>query len=291
MCPSTNTQLTFSAPTLTIGLAGTSSGILSLTGSTSGNATITGPATAGSTTGPFVFSNSISAPGGSNANPALGWGSNFGWYSNISSYVGLAEGNGVNTLVISTATLGLKSTMSLGFSSGDAVTAYPPDTGISLVSTGLLAVGNGTQGDFSGTIKATIDNAVTGFQVNGAATSANYLRGPAQLRQHSRYSGEILPTAITATSVTLTDTAANTDLSTANTTPTVTGASTTVALSTGTAPTNPSGNNWIYTLAATETGAGSNGWAGAAVTISGFTGVRRETMAQALPSRPQARPR
>jgi len=74
----------------------------------------------------------------------------------------------------------------------------------------------------------------------------------------------------TGTSETLTDTAANTDLSTANTTPTVTGASTTVALAT-TTPTNV-GNAWTYTLAATETGAGTNGWVGAVVTMSGWTG-------------------
>lgn len=58
----------------------------------------------------------------------------------------------------------------------------------------------------------------------------------------------------------------------ANTTPTVTGAATTVALSTVTAPVNSSGNVWVYTLAATESGAGSNAWAGASVTISGYTG-------------------
>jgi hypothetical protein len=74
----------------------------------------------------------------------------------------------------------------------------------------------------------------------------------------------------TGTSEALTDTAANTDLSTANTTPTVTGASTTVALAT-TTPTNV-GNAWTYTLAATETGAGTNGWVGAVVTMSGWTG-------------------
>ena len=58
----------------------------------------------------------------------------------------------------------------------------------------------------------------------------------------------------------------------ANTVPTVTGASTTVALSTSAAPTNPSGTKWVYTLAASESGAGSNGWAGATVTLAGYTG-------------------
>ena len=57
-----------------------------------------------------------------------------------------------------------------------------------------------------------------------------------------------------------------------NNTPTVTGASTTLALSTSTAPTHSGGISWTYTLAATESGAGSNNWVNALVTISGYTG-------------------
>ena len=56
-----------------------------------------------------------------------------------------------------------------------------------------------------------------------------------------------------------------------NNTPTVTGASTTVALSTSTAPTHV-GSVFTYTLAASESGAGSNAWVGASVTTSGWTG-------------------
>jgi len=55
-----------------------------------------------------------------------------------------------------------------------------------------------------------------------------------------------------------------------NNTPTVTGASTTVALSTSTAPTHV-GSVYTYTLAASESGAGSNAWVGASVTTSGWT--------------------
>jgi hypothetical protein len=58
----TNTQLTFSAPTLTVGLAGTSSGILALTGSTSGSATLTAPAVAGTNSNAVVSSNQLNAP-------------------------------------------------------------------------------------------------------------------------------------------------------------------------------------------------------------------------------------
>ncbi len=51
------------------------------------------------------------------------------------------------------------------------------DTGISRISAGVLGIGNGSAGDFSGTLKATIVNAGTGFQVNSAAASGHYLRG------------------------------------------------------------------------------------------------------------------
>lgn len=58
----TNTQLTFSAPTLTVGLAGTSTGILALTGVTSGSATLTAPAVAGTTTNAVTSSNVLTGP-------------------------------------------------------------------------------------------------------------------------------------------------------------------------------------------------------------------------------------
>lgn len=51
------------------------------------------------------------------------------------------------------------------------------DAGISRLGAASLAIGNGTQGDFSGTLKTTIVNAVTGFQINNAAASGNVLLG------------------------------------------------------------------------------------------------------------------
>jgi len=59
----------------------------------------------------------------------------------------------------------------------DGPTVGVPDTGISRKAAGILAIGNGSAGDFSGTLEATIVNAITGVQINGAATSAQYLRG------------------------------------------------------------------------------------------------------------------
>ena len=46
-----------------------------------------------------------------------------------------------------------------------------------LGATSTLAIGNGADGDFSGTLKTAIVNAVTGFQINGAATLGHVLRG------------------------------------------------------------------------------------------------------------------
>jgi tetratricopeptide (TPR) repeat protein len=46
-----------------------------------------------------------------------------------------------------------------------------------------------------------------------------------------------------------------------------------VALSTVTAPSNPGGKKWVYTLAAGDIRAGSNAWANASVSLSGYTGA------------------
>src|SRR5215472_97890 len=46
------------------------------------------------------------------------------------------------------------------------------DTGFSRLSAGVVAVGNGNQGDASGTLKAATVNATSGFQVNGTALAA-----------------------------------------------------------------------------------------------------------------------
>jgi hypothetical protein len=51
------------------------------------------------------------------------------------------------------------------------------DVGLSRLSSGVLALGNGSAGSFAGTLKTTTVNAVTGFQQNGNATSGHVLRG------------------------------------------------------------------------------------------------------------------
>jgi len=70
--------------------------------------------------------------------------------------------------------LTMKSTGSLAWDNGSGTA----DVGLSRLSTGaVLGLGNGTPANFSGTLKLTILNAVTGIQINGVATSGNVLRG------------------------------------------------------------------------------------------------------------------
>jgi hypothetical protein len=62
--PQTTTHLVFSSDTLSIGLSGTSSGVIALQGVTSGQATITAPSVAGTVTNSITISNSLQLPSG-----------------------------------------------------------------------------------------------------------------------------------------------------------------------------------------------------------------------------------
>jgi hypothetical protein len=146
------------------------------------------------------------------------------------------------------------------------------------------AIGSSTPAAVTGTVI----NATTGFQANGAAASGAYLRGNGTDFVSSAIQiGDLPSTGTWAFAGTLSGNIAYTGAGTStlgtatapatgetyqNTSPTVTGASTTVALSTSTAPVNAGGNSWTYTLAASESGAASNGWLNASVTLSGYTG-------------------
>ncbi len=72
------------------------------------------------------------------------------------------------------------------------------DTGLSRTAAGTVAVGIGTQGDASGTLKATTVNAVSGFQVNGTALAAANLSNGT-----TGSGGVVLATSPTLTSPTL----------------------------------------------------------------------------------------
>lgn len=106
--PATNTQLTFSAPTLTVGLAGTSSGILALTGSTSGSATFTAPATAGTSTNPVTMSNILQGPNGSATVPAYSFtGLTTGGMFNNSGTVVVQSANGNGSISLGSGNINM----------------------------------------------------------------------------------------------------------------------------------------------------------------------------------------
>jgi hypothetical protein len=190
--PSTSTQLTFSAPTLTVGLAGTSSGILSLTGSTSGNATITAPATAGTSTNPVAFSNNIAVPNGTTSAPSYAFNTFSGVGMSYDTTTGtpvIAGGNGSNFCALFTLT-GLAANVRCAINGVNFVTrgdlggycwtsggtsTGTIDTGLSRDSAGTIDVGAGSQGDKTGSMNMTnltasgTVRANTGFSANGTA--------------------------------------------------------------------------------------------------------------------------
>jgi Chaperone of endosialidase/Repeat of unknown function (DUF5907) len=153
--PLTNTALTFASPTLTVGLSGSSSGILSLAGSTSGHATITAPAVAGTVNNAIAFSNVISVPAGTLSNPGIlfGTGSTLGGIFTASNIGVEIQYAGTNCLNISTGQLELPNNATLQWSaSTNPETTF--DSGISRISAGVLGFGNGNLSDVSGTVSA-----------------------------------------------------------------------------------------------------------------------------------------
>jgi hypothetical protein len=122
------------------------------------------------------------------------------------------------------------------------------DTSLSRLGPGILGIGTGANGSANGTLD------VGTLNVSGVSTFAG--------NSTTSFSSNNPGTSPSTAGYELWQ----------NTTPTVTGATTTCALSTSTAPVSLGSNQWRYTLAATEAGAGSNGWVNASVTISGYTG-------------------
>jgi hypothetical protein len=149
--PATNTALTFSGATLTVGLAGTSSGILSLAGSTSGSATITAPAVAGTATNVLVSSNNIQAPSAFVVNALNG---SFQWVNANNSilmtngYIRFVVG-GNALFAIDLNSHGLATNV-FGFNGTNTLSVA--DTGISWLAAGSLAIGNGTASDTTGNL-------------------------------------------------------------------------------------------------------------------------------------------
>ena len=161
--PLTSTQLTFAAPTLTIGLAGTSSGILKLAGSTSGGATYTAPAVAGTATNPVVSSNALeinltsaTAAALTFADTATGWGQS-------GTGVWKFFGAGTDTLALANSIVRVTTATGYAWSNSSSSSAATQDTCAGRNAAGIVSADTSTCGNALGTFNA------TGYQAGGTA--------------------------------------------------------------------------------------------------------------------------
>lgn len=181
------------ASELDLGVVGTS-GVLGLKGSTSGTATLTAPAVAGTTTNFVLSSNSLTAPvlsasDGTQALPAFTRTGHpdTGWYF-VGSSIVYSAGN-TDTLVIG-GTPTVRGASNLTYAWTPTNSANSADTALSRSAAGIVAVGNGTAGDFSGLLRSgnrvsvgTSDftsansaalQAITGLSITFPALAANF---------------------------------------------------------------------------------------------------------------------
>lgn len=178
-----------------IGVVGVTAGQIQLEGSTSGAVTITAPAVAGTASNPVVFSNSIQAPSGgafvlggdtglSRASAAVvdvgnGTPGDSSGTINASAYqvggTAIAASNlsngttGTGSIVLAASptlsgTITAAAITASGLITADdgikvasgKVIEFSTDTGLSRQSAGVVAIGDGTAGDVTGTIQATV---------------------------------------------------------------------------------------------------------------------------------------
>lgn len=154
----------------TAGLAGTTSGVISLAGSGSGAATITAPSVAGTTNNPLTFSNAILiSTAGSSTNPALCFtDTTLGFYRTAAN-VAVFTSASVDAFALYNGGQRFASAASLQWSP-NATTTSSFDTALSRLSAGVVSVDTTTAGNSAGTINA------TGYQAGGTAgvTAGNF---------------------------------------------------------------------------------------------------------------------
>jgi len=152
--------------------------VTSVSGTANQIAVATGTTTpALSITNPFLPPGPIQTVAGTSSAPQYSFATEtgFGWFRPATGRAGLA-GNGAERFAISTSGstyLIQPSTGVYGFGASSFTDASAPDTGISRDSAGVIDVGNGTQGNTSGTIKTatlTLTNALT-LPNNSTATT------------------------------------------------------------------------------------------------------------------------
>lgn len=139
---------------LTLGVPGTSTGQLLLAGITSGSSSFTAPAIAGTSTNPVTASNVLNGPDGNATHPTYSYtsGPQTGWYYNAGFLTAAQNSN--NVLSISNGNgIGIKAGVPIIWGATDALGIF--DTSISRESAGIIDIGNGMQGDKSGSLKFT----------------------------------------------------------------------------------------------------------------------------------------
>jgi len=197
-------SLLYAAPTLTVSGAGAGNGVLALSGNTSGTATFTAPAVAGTATNPVTASNGLALPNGSTSAPSYGFtaSTTSGMHWDGTNNVLLFANQGTDIFgILSGITGSFGSTGTLGWTSGAIITASL-DTGISRLSADVLGIGNGTQGDVSGTLQAAKYKTATNC-ANGAspAVCGSASSGSVAVPAGTNPTLTVNTTAVTASSV------------------------------------------------------------------------------------------
>jgi len=160
--PAAGTFTTLTGKTsVTAGIVGTTAGLINLSGLTSGTATITAPAVAGTVTNPILFSNGIAVNTGSTAStscPGISLygscsGLGFNYLSSGSGGIAIVAGSANVAEVMSAANAGFQLPTGSIYSWGSLAGAAG-DTGISRGAAGIVDVGNGTNANTTGILKA-----------------------------------------------------------------------------------------------------------------------------------------
>lgn len=94
-------------------------------------------------------------------------GATHGFWSHSASAVDFTS-SGSTAIDFNSSGLVLRNTGVYAFTSGDP-SAVAPDGGLSRLGAASFALGNGTTGSFTGTLKLSTMNAVTAYQINGVA--------------------------------------------------------------------------------------------------------------------------
>jgi hypothetical protein len=100
--------------------------------------------------------------------PSSGHASSVGWEENGIALLGaLGYAAGTTTLIYQSGVKTLSGTTVFGIGSTGNLLIGGTDTGISRLGAASLAIGNGTAGDFSGSLKCATVNATSAYQANG----------------------------------------------------------------------------------------------------------------------------